>query len=145
MPTLRRLWLRSPRPSDYSVLVVDDESDIRDVVKAQLEEFGFIQIREADSGERALNLVHLHAPDLIILDYMMPEMNGERVAYYLRLMAPDSLILAFSGVIDYHPDWADGFVPKLWIDKIPKIAFDLLRKVEEGVDPAAHEEASNAH
>src|SRR5688572_1415531 len=105
MSTLRKLWPRSPRPSDFSVLVVDDDPSIREVTKVQFEVFGFTRIQVAASGEEALNMVHREVPDLIILDYMMPGMDGARVASYLRLLAPDSVIVAFSGVIDTHPEW----------------------------------------
>jgi CheY-like chemotaxis protein len=58
-----------------SVLIVDDESDARDLIKRQLESTG-VEIFEASGGRQALNLIGKVNPGLILLDLMMPEMDG---------------------------------------------------------------------
>lgn len=117
------------RPKDVSVLIVDDESDVRPVVRSHLEDFGFVDIHEADSGEHALQLVHRLQPGLIILDYMMPGMTGQTVAPFFRILAPDAAIVVFSGVLRFHPDWADDFVDKLAIDQLGRAGFDAVRSI----------------
>lgn len=57
------------------VLIVDDEPDIRNSVKLALRGEGYT-IVEAENGKAALTGIESCAPDLIILDYMMPELDG---------------------------------------------------------------------
>ncbi len=66
-----------------SILVVDDEKHIRDLLKQELSESGYI-VREASNGKEAIDSVRKELPDLIILDVMMPEMNGFDVAAVLK-------------------------------------------------------------
>ncbi len=66
-----------------TVLVVDDEENIRKLLKKQLEAEGYI-VRLAQDGEEAVNHVKQEKPDLIILDVMMPGMNGFEVATILK-------------------------------------------------------------
>ena len=65
------------------ILVVEDEADIRNLVRYNLEEDGFAVIEAAD-GEAALSLARKHRPQLIILDLMLPGMNGIEVCRVLR-------------------------------------------------------------
>ena len=57
------------------VLIVDDESDARDLIKRQLDSTG-VKIFEASGGRQALDLLGKVNPGLILLDLMMPEMDG---------------------------------------------------------------------
>jgi diguanylate cyclase (GGDEF)-like protein len=67
----------------HKVLVVDDEEHIRKILQFQLEKNGFTVVT-ADNGETALQMVHRELPDLIILDLMMPKMDGFEVCERLR-------------------------------------------------------------
>ena len=66
-----------------TVLVVDDESMVREVVCAYLEREGFTTI-EAIDGQTALRHVDEHDPDIIVLDVMLPKMDGYSVLAELR-------------------------------------------------------------
>jgi two-component system alkaline phosphatase synthesis response regulator PhoP len=66
-----------------SVLVVEDEPDIRDLLAFHLEREGF-QVRLARTGTDGLRQVQAVAPDLIILDLMLPELDGLEVCRRLR-------------------------------------------------------------
>ncbi|AJY73503.1 response regulator transcription factor [Paenibacillus beijingensis] len=66
-----------------TILVVDDEDKIRDVVASYLQKDGFRTL-EADTGEKALHIVQFKALDLIILDLMLPDMSGEQVCKQIR-------------------------------------------------------------
>jgi len=66
-----------------SVLVVDDEAMVREVVCAYLEREGF-STYEAIDGEEALRLVAEREPDLIVLDVMLPKLDGFSVIAELR-------------------------------------------------------------
>jgi DNA-binding response OmpR family regulator len=58
-----------------TILVVDDEEDIRTVLQARLETAGF-QVRTAPNGMDALERIRSTPPDLIILDIMLPDITG---------------------------------------------------------------------
>lgn len=64
-------------------MVVDDEADIREVVDIILTNAGH-DVMPAENGKKALSLLKKVEPDLIILDVMMPKMNGMQVLQVLR-------------------------------------------------------------
>lgn len=68
---------------DKSVLVVDDDSNIRSLLQQELTEAGY-SVRLAENGRKALTLIREETPGLVILDVMMPEMNGFDVAAVLK-------------------------------------------------------------
>jgi CheY-like chemotaxis protein len=65
------------------VMVVDDESDIISLLKLVLEAEGY-QVVPALSGDEALNLAEIEAPDLVLLDLMMPGKSGLETCRYLK-------------------------------------------------------------
>jgi signal transduction histidine kinase/DNA-binding response OmpR family regulator len=71
------------QPRDKSVLVVDDDSNIRSLLQQELTEAGYT-VRLAEDGRKALALIREQTPGLVILDVMMPEMNGFDVAAVLK-------------------------------------------------------------
>lgn len=66
-----------------TVLVVDDETTIREVVRKYLELEGF-QVVEAEAGPQALTLIRDQPPDLVVLDVMLPGIDGFSIARSLR-------------------------------------------------------------
>ncbi|MGB7519253.1 MAG: DAHL domain-containing protein, partial [Spirulinaceae cyanobacterium] len=66
-----------------SILVVDDDSSIRELLTQQLQPQGYT-IRQAEDGWQAINQVKENKPDLIIMDVMMPQMNGLDAAAVLK-------------------------------------------------------------
>lgn len=73
-------------PTLEKILYVDDEEDIRTVVEMSLEMLGNYTIKLCASGQQALNEVIDFAPDLILLDVMMPGMDGPTTLSNLRKM-----------------------------------------------------------
>jgi len=71
------------RPASCTVLVVDDEPDIRFLVRTTLELAGY-GVVEAAHGEAALEQVRRSAPQLVVTDRMMPRMNGGELIERLR-------------------------------------------------------------
>ena len=65
------------------ILVVDDEPDVRTIVVTLLESDGYA-VANASSGEECIDQVKADPPDLIILDIMMPEMDGLEVMVKLK-------------------------------------------------------------
>ena len=68
---------------NYKILVVDDEQDIVEVVSSYLQDEGY-QVISAYDGYEALQKVHTEMPHLVILDVMMPGMDGFEVCRQLR-------------------------------------------------------------
>jgi len=66
------------------ILVVDDEDDILRFLELVLREKGY-QVVTAGSGHEALKLAQLNRPDLVLLDIMMPQMDGWEVLKLLRV------------------------------------------------------------
>jgi two-component system phosphate regulon response regulator PhoB len=66
-----------------SVLIVEDEDDIRELLSYHLEKEGY-EVSSVPSGERALELLNAQQPDLILLDVMLPGMDGLTVCQRLR-------------------------------------------------------------
>ncbi len=69
--------------SSKKILVVDDEPDILEFVSYNLSKEGFV-VETADNGEEAINVAKKTIPDLILLDVMMPEMDGIETCVQLR-------------------------------------------------------------
>lgn len=66
-----------------TILVVDDEEDILELVRYNLQREGY-QVSCATSGEKALKMARQEVPDLIVLDLMLPGMDGLDVARHLK-------------------------------------------------------------
>jgi CheY-like chemotaxis protein len=71
------------KKGQIKILVVDDDPEVRDLLTRTLEPMGF-QVLRAASGDDGLQLARHHAPDLVILDLMMPGMSGFEVVKTLK-------------------------------------------------------------
>ncbi|WP_248930020.1 response regulator transcription factor [Paenibacillus hamazuiensis] len=74
------------------IIVVDDDAHIRELMKYYLQQEGF-EVREAENGKEALRAVADGKVDLVILDIMMPEMDGWNLCRELRRDYPDLPLL----------------------------------------------------
>lgn len=72
----------------YSILVVDDQDDIREMIAYQLQAIGYT-VQTATNGIEALNRLSAFKPDLIILDITMPQMNG--IEFYQKICNNDGI------------------------------------------------------
>jgi DNA-binding response OmpR family regulator len=75
-----------------SILVVDDERNIVDLLRLYLEKEGFAVIAAGD-GEQALVLHKRHEPDLVILDLMLPKRDGFEVCREIRKRGDTPVIM----------------------------------------------------
>ncbi|SRR6266540_5294265 len=75
-----------------TVLVVDDERKIRELVRAYLEHDGYAVLL-AGSGEQALATAARAHPDLVVLDLMLPDLAGEEVARSLRELSEVPIVM----------------------------------------------------
>src|SRR5918997_2176720 len=106
-----------------TVLIVDDDEEVRHVLRILCETEGLEVIGEAANGVEDVPLALQHQPDIVILDYMLPRLDGEGAAEILRTLTPDSKIVAFSAILDRQPPWADAYLNK---DRIAEL-MPLLR------------------
>jgi CheY-like chemotaxis protein len=72
-----------PRAEDKTVLVVDDEPNVRDYLAQILRDAGFNVVTASDGGE-ALEIIRRQPPDFISLDLVMPKKSGHKLLYELR-------------------------------------------------------------
>jgi CheY-like chemotaxis protein len=79
-----------------SVLIIDDDPDVRGFIAAALEDQGYF-VRQASDGREGLAEVQREKPDLVIVDFVMPEMSGAEVARKIRAKIPQQSILFVSG------------------------------------------------
>ena len=78
------------------ILVAEDEALIRMDLVEMLQGAGYVVIAEATNGQEAVELAHLHKPDLAILDVKMPVMDGISAAEKIIHLAPVLMLTAFS-------------------------------------------------
>jgi two-component system, chemotaxis family, chemotaxis protein CheY len=76
--------IRMPIDKNMKVLVVDDFSTMRRIVKNILRQLGFTNIVEADDGTTAVGLLEREKVDLIISDWNMPQMTGIELLRHVR-------------------------------------------------------------
>jgi CheY-like chemotaxis protein len=78
------------------VLVIDDDPDVRGFIVGTLEDQGY-RVHEASDGREGLAALDREKPDLVIVDFIMPEMSGAEVARQIRTRHADQPLLFVSG------------------------------------------------
>ena len=86
----------TPPPQSISILVVDDDADVRGFLEDALDELGH-QVSGCDCGEAAIAEVERCCPDLLLLDFAMPGMNGAETAREIRRRCPQVPIVFVTG------------------------------------------------
>jgi len=120
-----------------TVLLVDDDEDIRHVLRLLFELEDFDVVAEAGNGADAVRLALKHQPEFVILDYLMPGMRGDVTAEALRGVVPEAQIVAFSAVLESKPEWADSFLNKERISEIIPVLRALIPTAQHGLDGRA--------
>lgn len=91
---------REPPPlcGKGTILLADDEEDVRDVVRSMLESFGYTVVTAGD-GQEAVEIFRERAGevDLVLLDMMMPRMTGVEAFAEIRRISPDVRAILASG------------------------------------------------
>ena len=126
--------------------MVDDDDDIRTMLRITLEGSGFV-VREAGDGYAALAALEEHAPDCMVLDLMMPKLDGYGVLKSIRQrdLAPRTKVMILTCKVeerDFARGWelgADEYITKPFepdrlarkLDELLHTPADLLRKKRE--------------
>src|ERR1019366_8963081 len=96
-----------PTPISLLVLIVDDERINRVLLQAMLRKMGHESIA-ASSGKEALVLLSEKRPDMVLLDVMMPDMDGYETARAMRLVAEGLVPIVFLTALDRPEDIIEG-------------------------------------
>lgn len=81
----------------YSILIVDDNARIREAVRLALSRSKEGDVcGEAENGQEAIDKVKELHPDVVILDYQMPVLDGLRAAVQIKRIAPETKIVLFT-------------------------------------------------
>ncbi len=121
-----------PRGSE-KILVVEDNEELRNLLRTVLSEQGY-RVFEAVDGLDAIEAQHRCRADLIILDVVMPKMNGKEAYDRLKSMDPDIRVLFMSGYTDdiiHQKGILDATIEYIAKPILPR---DLLKKVRELLD-----------
>ena len=81
------------------LLCIDDNKDVLECEKLFLESFGYT-VLTAPSGGQGLELASLFSVDVVIVDYLMPKMNGHEFAIKMRRLRPQASIILLAEAVD---------------------------------------------
>jgi CheY-like chemotaxis protein len=122
-----------------TILVVDDKQLVREAIGKLLEYAGF-EVLTAANGREAWAMMYQHRPDLVLLDLMMPEMDG---VTFLSLVRRDPRWRGLPVVVLTGADDKDHLITRAWDlgvnDLVPKATFgvnDLIGKIRHHLTAA---------
>jgi CheY-like chemotaxis protein len=110
-----------------TVLVVVEDEENRHVLRLVCESEELEVIGEAPNGIEAVPLALRLQPDFVILDMLMPALDGQRTAEVLRAVAPGAKIIAFSVLLGKAPPWADSYLNKERISELMPLLDSFIR------------------
>ena len=87
----------------FKILIIEENDDSRDILKHQLEYLGY-EVVEAVDGLEGLNQVEKEKPDLVIVDVMMPGIDGKEVARRLRADSKTKDLPIIAATVLFHTE-----------------------------------------
>lgn len=125
--------IRMPEKPIKKILIVDDESSLRTLLRAVLGSEPGYELQEACNGDEALDLIRQEKPDLIILDVMMPGQSGfeicEKIKRSPQLKDIIVLILTAKGQ-KTDQEWASSVGADCFLSK-PFSPLELINLIEK--------------
>jgi DNA-binding NarL/FixJ family response regulator len=130
--------------TDQEVLravIADDDPFARRVVRDVLQKAGVLVIAEAHNGRQAVELTLFYRPDVVVMDVVMPEMDGIIATRQIRKASPEQLVIVLTGASDEDQELglqalragASGYLSKdLEIDALPR-ALEGVRAGEAAI------------
>lgn len=120
------------------VLLIDDNADLLKIMSTHIKGWGH-EIMTASSGKDGINSVKEYAPDVVILDYVMPDMDGLKVLRQIRKIDNELPVIMFTA----NPDiksvkgtkklGVTAYIPKLSLDvNIPSAVKEVLDRIGKG-------------
>jgi len=105
------------REPPVRAVVIDDTTDIRELLAIVLTRSGMQVVGQAGDGKAGVDVVRAERPDVVLLDLAMPVMDGVEALPIIRELVPDARIIvlsAFAGAVSEQVlDWgADGYLQK---------------------------------
>lgn len=122
------------------ILLAEDDANIATIAKLALEQVGGHQVEVAEDGEKALHKMLNETFDLILLDEMMPKMNGLKVCEEYNKAGPTTPVIFMSANVqdknvEKYQGCAIGFIPK------PFDPMTLTRQIETILNEAKTKKA----
>lgn len=101
VPHRRRTAVQRPGPPPVRVLLVDDHAVIRQALRRLLESFGGVEVvGDVENGREAVLAAQRLNPDVVLMDVVMPALNGVEATRQLRRAAPTARVIMLSGFVD---------------------------------------------
>ena len=122
-----------------TVLLVDDHEVVRQGVRFFLDaRSDFVVVGEAESGKAAVRLAEEHVPDVVLMDLVMPEMDGVEATRQVKNISPRTQVVVLTS---YHED--EHIFPALQAGAISYILKDIrMEELAEAIQRAARGEAT---
>ena len=127
------------RTAPITVLVIDDDPDIRRVLRANLYvDPRFELVADRDSGETAASLCAEHQPQILVLDLMMPGVNGAQVLDQVKRTCSETKVAMFTAASVGMAASLTGYEADLYISKSESIleVMEMLVRLAEGAVPS---------
>ena len=87
-------------PPPIKVMIVDDTNHVRRMLRSMLELDGFDVVADAGSGSEAIESVEAADPDVVVVDFKMPGMDGLETAAGIRARRPDQVLVMYTAFLD---------------------------------------------
>src|SRR5687768_5891734 len=114
-------------PSELRTILADDDPLARRVIRDTLQAAGITVVAEAANGREAIELALFYRPDVVVMDYMMPEMDGLEATRRIQAGAPEVRVVMLTGSADEElglrslAAGATGYLTKdVEIDALPR-------------------------
>ena len=131
-----------PAEAPLRVIIADDDPLARRVIKGALQAAGVTVVAEAKDGHEAVELVVYYRPDVVVMDVVMPKLDGVLATRRILKEIPDQLVVVLTGAADDElgllvlEAGAVGFLSKdVDIDALPR-ALEGVRRGEAAVSRA---------
>jgi DNA-binding response OmpR family regulator len=112
------------------VLIVDDEKDFLDIIAERIGARG-MDVSTATSAEDALNMVEEESFDVVIMDFMMPALDGFKALKLMKAKRPDVQIILLTGNVPDEKRMEAKELGALDVIEKPPDLKDLIQKIKE--------------
>jgi DNA-binding NtrC family response regulator len=100
----------------YNILLVDDDDDVRKILKRFLDMEGKFTVAEAENGIEALEILKKKPPDIVVADYNMPKLSGIKMFEEVAQKYPQIIRILLSGVVGTNTEILTEAISKGTID-----------------------------